>query len=82
MRVASAWQTWLPDGQGLDATPARRDSGRRGCAGYSGLATPLTQGVCAKIHIRNAEPVALTASDLAVGPPASSSSMNRVSAFR
>jgi hypothetical protein len=37
--------------------------------------------VCAKLHIRNAEPVALTASDLAVEPPASSSSMNRVSAF-
>jgi hypothetical protein len=36
--------------------------------------------ICAKLHIRNAEPVALTA-DLAVGPPASSSSMNRVSAF-
>jgi hypothetical protein len=36
--------------------------------------------VCAKVHIRNTELVALTA-DLAVEPPASSSSMNRVSAF-
>jgi len=50
---------------------AHRTSG--GCGG--------PPGVCAKLHLRNAEPVALTA-DLAVEPPASSSSMNRVSAFR
>jgi hypothetical protein len=49
-----------------------RDQSRASLAGFP--------QVCAKLHIRNAEPVVLTAR-FAVKPPASSSSMNRVSAF-
>jgi hypothetical protein len=48
--------------------------------GHSDFSRGPAHQICAKLHIRNTEPVALTA-DLAVEPPAPSSSMNRVSAF-
>src|SRR5439155_8999810 len=59
--------------------PAFRDSAsgpRANCPSPEAL---CAHEICAKLHIRNAEPVALTAK-LTVQPPATSSSMNRVSA--